>query len=378
MAEIINYLTKIRFGRGAVRDIREELGLLGIRRPLVVTDAGLVATGLVEQVLRESGIGAEAPVYSGTPENPTEAAVEEALEVYRRAGADGIVAVGGGSSIDLAKGVSLLATHEGPLEQYAAIRGGMAKIRKDTVPLIAMPTTAGTGSEVGRATLITLRNERKLGFVSPNLIPKVAICDPELTLSLPPRLTAATGMDAISHCVETYLSPRFNPPAEAIALDGLRRAYGQITRATQSGSDIVARAEMMMAALQGALAFQKGLGAVHSLSHALGGLKQFRLHHGTLNAVLLPPVLRFNAPAAEAKYAELRRAMGLAPDADLAAAFERLNADLGLPQNLGEMGVTPDVVDVVAEWSFEDHSTATNPRPATPADFAAMLREALA
>ncbi len=194
--------------------------------------------------------------------------------------------------------MALLATHPGPLANYAAILGGVPKITAATAPVVAIPTTAGTGSEVGRAALITLSDGRKLGFISPHLIPKAAICDPELTLGLPPRLTAATGMDAVTHCVETYLSPRFNPPAEAIALDGLARAVGSIERAVADGTDRTARQELMMAALEGGLTFQKGLGAVHALSHPLGGLKEPSLHHGTLNAVLLPAVLRFNEPHA--------------------------------------------------------------------------------
>lgn len=376
MSDIITYLTKVRFGVGAVAELEEELALLGITRPLVVTDRGVLAAGLVADVLAGGGLPKDTPVFADTPENPTEDAVEAALAILREAGADGIVAVGGGSSIDLAKGVALLATHAGPLEPYAAIRGGVAKIGP-VLPLVAIPTTAGTGSEVGRATLITLRNERKLGFVSPHLIPRCAICDPALTRSLPPRLTAATGMDAISHCVETYLSPRNNPPAEAIALDGLGRAWRHLPRAVADGSDMAARTEMMMAALMGAMAFQKGLGAVHSTSHALGGLKAYRLHHGTLNAVMMPPVLAYNAPVCTEKYARIRAVLGLSPDADLAEAFREMTRTLGLPTTLGEMGVSADVIPTVAKWSEEDHSTPSNPRPATAADFEGILRAAM-
>ncbi len=177
--------------------------------------------------------------------------------------------------------------------------------------MIAIPTTAGTGSEVGRAALVTLADGRKVGLISPHLIPRRALCDPELTLGLPPFLTAATGLDALSHCVETFLSPRINPPAEAIALDGAGRLWRNIERAVADGSDKQARWEMMMGSLEGGLTFQKGLGAIHALSHALGALKEPSLHHGTLNAILLPPVLRFNAPVAAAKYARLAEAIGL-------------------------------------------------------------------
>ena len=375
MSDLITYLTKVRFGSGAIRELAEELAAQGVERPIIITDRGLVGAGLVAEALEKAGMP-DVPVFADTPENPTEDAVDHALAFVQQHEADGLIALGGGSSIDLAKGVALLATHDGPLEQYAAIRGGVAKIGA-VLPLIAVPTTAGTGSEVGRAALITLRDERKLGFISPHLIPSAAICDPELTLSLPPRLTAATGLDAISHCVETYLSPKRNPPAEAIALDGLRRATNHIRRAVRDGADIEARTEMMMAALQGALAFQKGLGAIHSVSHALGGLKAYRLHHGTLNAVLLPHVIRVNAPACIEKYGEMRRALELPANTDLVELFADLNKDLGLPATLGEMGVEPSVFDTVAAWSEADHSTATNPVPMKAADFRTLLEAAL-
>ncbi len=288
-----------------------------------------------------------------------------------------MVAIGGGSPIDLAKAVALLATHHEPLVHYAAILGGLPRITSAVAPLIAVPTTAGTGSEVGRAALITLRDGRKLGFISPHLIPRLAVCDPELTLGLPPGLTAATGMDALTHCVETYLSPRDNPPAEAIALDGLSRAVRFLERAVERGSDVEARREMMMAALEGGLTFQKGLGAVHSLSHALGGFRQLKLHHGTLNAVLLPSVLRYNEPAAPAKYQSLRRAMGLREDQDLATFVEELNSRLGMPNGLAAMGVPAGVLSAAAEAAVADHSTATNPRPVSQDGFAEILTMAL-
>lgn len=377
MSDIISYLTKIRFGAGAIAELQEELDLLGVTRPLLISDKGLVAAGIVGEMIAKAGLPADVPVFSETPENPTEDAVEAALEVYRASDANGIVAVGGGSSIDLAKGVALLTTHQAPLEQYAAIYGGVQKIGPQVAPLIAVPTTAGTGSEVGRATLLTLNNGRKLGFVSPHLIPNVAICDPELTLTLPAWLTAATGMDAISHCIETYLSPKMNPVAEAIALDGLARGWKWLPVAFRHGGDIEARSEMMMAALQGALAFQKGLGAIHSMSHALGGMKEYRLHHGTLNAVLLPTVLRFNEPVCAEKYARMREVMGLPADAALDAAFAEYNQGFDLPATLSAMGVKAASIEAAAKWSEEDHSTPSNPRKATAADFAEMLREAL-
>lgn len=379
MADIF-YLAHIRFGCGVLDELAAAVAGLGIARPLLVTDPGVRSAGLAERVDRACGV--EIALYDATPANPTEAAVEAALAVYRAEGCDGVVAVGGGSPIDLAKGVALRATHPGPLEGYAAILGGVPRITADVAPVVAVPTTAGTGSEVGRAALITLADGRKLGFISPHLIPKVALCDPELTLGLPRGLTAATGFDAITHCVETYLSPRYNPPAEAIALDGLRRAVAWIERAAAQGQDREARQEMMMAALEGGLTFQKGLGAVHALSHPLGGLQEPSLHHGTLNAVLLPAVLRFNAAghgaaAAAEKYAALRRVLGLADGESLDAFFAGLAGRLGLPPGLRAMGVPESCLPAMARGATFDHSAATNPRPVGEAEFLALLHEAM-
>lgn len=370
---LITYLTTVKFGFGEIAGIEADLAGLGVAKPLIVTDKGIVAAGLVSGIAAHSPLLASAPVFDGTPTNPTEAATRAALAVYRQNGCDGLVAIGGGSPIDLAKAVALLATHDGELASYAAILGGIPRITAAVAPVIAVPTTSGTGSEVGRAALVTLEDGRKLGFISPYLIPKLAICDPELTLGLPAWLTAATGMDAVTHCIETYLSPRENPPAEAIALDGLKRAVGFIERAVKDGSDREARKEMMMAALQGGLTFQKGLGAVHALSHPLGGLKEISLHHGTLNAVLLPAVLRFNEPAAAAKYAAIRAALGLAADADLATWVADLVKRLGMPGSLSQMGLSREVLPAIAEAATRDHSSATNPREAKAADYQAML-----
>lgn len=242
--------------------------------------------------------------------------------------------------------------------------------------MIALPTTAGTGSEVGRAALITLNDGRKLGLVSPYLIPVRAICDPLLTLGLPPGLTAATGMDALSHCVETFLSPRFNPVAEAIALDGASRIIRNLAKAVVHGDDREARSEMMMGALQGGLCFQKGLGAVHGLSHALGGLAAPSLHHGTLNAVLMPAVMRYNAPDIGDKIDRLRLALGLGAGDDVADFFAGLNATLGLPRGLQAMGVPASVIDDMARKAELDHSTATNPRAIDAAGYRSIFQAA--
>ncbi len=370
----INYLTTVQFDFGAVGQLAGELERLSIARPLVVTDKGLRGAGLLDRVLSAIGAARRTEVFDGTPPNPTEDAVLAACDVYREGGCDGIVALGGGSAIDLGKAVALLVTHPGPLQQYAAVEGGGPRITARIAPLVAIPTTAGTGSEVGRGALIVMRSGRKLGLLSPHLLPKVALCDPTLTFGLPAMLTAATGMDAIAHCVETYLAPAVNPPAEAIALDGLRRAVAHIERATRDGTDRDARWNMMMAAMEGALAFQKGLGAVHALSHPLGALPEANLHHGTLNAVLLPAVLRFNRPSVGAKYETLRAAMGLAEGTDPADFIDALNARLGLPRGLDAMGVPERRLPEIAELATRDHCHATNPRTATADDYLRMLR----
>src|SRR5688500_11943232 len=373
---LISYLTTIEFERGAVAKAAELATGLGMKRPLLVTDPGL-AKGPVFARVQEVLANLAPAVFDRTPQNPDEGAVVAAVAAYKANQCDGVIAVGGGSPIDLGKAVSLLATHEGPLEQYAVILGGLPKITSKVAPLIAIPTTAGTGSEVGRAALITLRDGRKLGFISPHLIPRRAVCDPELTIGLPPFLTAATGLDALSHCIETFLSPRVNPPAEAIALDGAGRIWRNIDAAWANGSNVTARTEMLMGALEGGLTFQKGLGAVHALSHALGGLKEPSLHHGTLNAILLPPVLRFNADRVGDKMKRLKAAMDLPAGADLAAEIDALNQRLNIPKGLRTLGVPRDKLPWVIERALEDHSHATNPRPVTREDYARLLAEVM-
>ena len=371
---VINYLTTIEFDFGAVTRLPDVLQECGIETPLVVTDDGLVKLGVIGDLRDRIAVLNNGATFPETPANPTEAAAIKALEVYRDAGCDGIVAIGGGSPIDLAKAVAILTTHEGPLAQYAAIEGGVAKI-KPGAPVIAIPTTAGTGSEVGRAALITLSDDRKLGLISTHLIPVRAICDPELTLGLPQSLTAATGLDAISHCVETYLSPKVNPVAEAIALDGLSRAVGAINTAVQDGQNKQARWEMMMAALQGGLTFQKGLGAIHALSHPLGAVKHVSLHHGTLNAILLPHVLEKNALACSQKYARIRQCLGLSEEASLPEFFATLNADLGLPAKLSDEGVLETDLEPVAAAAILDHSAASNPIQFSAHEYLTILRD---
>ena len=376
---LIQYLTQIQIDFGAVRLLRAECERVGMHKPLIVTDAGVRAAGVLEHALAALGDLPHA-VFDATPSNPTEAAVRAAVELLRSQGCDGLVAVGGGSSIDLAKGVAIAATHEGPLAHYATIEGGSPRIGAHVLPLIAVPTTAGTGSEVARGAIVIVDDGRKLGFHSWHLMPKAALLDPELTLGLPPLLTAATGMDAIAHCIETFLAPAVNPPADGIALDGLARGWSHIERATRDGGDRAARWNMMSASMQGAMAFQKGLGCVHSLSHSLGGVNP-KLHHGTLNAVFLPAVVRFNAPAEsvqrEQRLQRLAHAMGLAACDDrgdvIADAIRAMNDRLGLPGGLAAMGVTPALTERIVDGAMADHCHKTNPRIASRDDYCAML-----
>ena len=370
----IRYLTTTSFGFGASSLLEKVLGELAIARPLVVTDPGVRAAGVADGVVDRTGDVGPFTWFDRTPPNPTEEAVLEATEVFRAAGCDGIVAIGGGSSIDLAKGVALMATHPAPLVDYAAVNGGVERITSRVVQTVAIPTTAGTGSEVGRAAMINVEG-RKLDFMSPHLFPARALCDPDLTLELPPYLTAATGMDAFTHCLETYLSPLVNPPAEAIALDGVERAGRWIETATADGQNREARWNMMMASTEGALTFQKGLGAVHAMAHPLGALDGPPLHHGTLNAVLLSAVLRFNEPAAPAKFDRLRQLIGV--QGDLGAWVAELNARLGLPAGLAAMGVPASVLPRIAADAEQDPATETNARPVTRADYEELLRASM-
>jgi alcohol dehydrogenase class IV len=317
-------------------------------------------------------------VYDGTPPNPTERAVREAVALFHQQGCDGLIAVGGGSAIDCAKGAAIAARHDGPMKTYATIEGGSPKISAACVPLIAVPTTAGTGSEVARGAIVIVDDGRKLGFHSWHLMPRAAICDPELTLGLPPLLTAATGMDAIAHCMETFMAPAFNPPADGIALDGLARGWAHIERATRDGSDRDARLQMMSTSAQGALAFQKGLGCVHSLSHSLGGVNP-KLHHGTLNAIFLPAVTRFNAEAESMRQERRleRMALGLASADGVPDAVGAMTARLGLPTGLAALGVTESVFGRVIEGALADHCHKTNPRIATADDYRTMLAQSM-
>ncbi len=374
---VMNYLTTCIFDHGALGQLPKVMKGLGVARPFVITDPGIKSVGILDQVLGAMEIE-PAGVFAETEANPVEPQATAAAQAYKDSGADGIIALGGGSSMDMGKAVGLIATHEAPYDQYAAHIGGSKKIGK-IPPLIAIPTTAGTGSEVSVGMILTMESGRKETFASPNLIPATAICDPDLTLGLPAHLTAATGMDAVTHNIEAVLSPMIHPPAEGIGYEGVTRALGQgwLKRAVADGSDKEARWHMMMASYEGALAFVKGLGSVHALSHAAGRLHEKRLHHGTLNAIFLPHLLRFNAGAADEKYARLRGAMGLKPAADLGDAIQDLNDAIGIPSNLSAIGLAASDGPGIVEYALNDLAHGSNAKPATQGDYEKIYETAL-
>ncbi len=375
---LINYVTKIHFADGIVEEaLRAEIEVLGSERPLIVTDrntADADILGRVEQAIPKS---VHCEIYQDAPGTPTEDAALAVADLCREHDCDALIGLGSGPSLDLAKIVGVLTSHDGPLSKYATVEGGFARIRDVLPPLIAIPTTAGNGSEVGRMAVVILDDGRTVGLQSPYLVPKVAICDPTLTIELPADLTAGSGMDAITHCIETYISTAYNPPADGIALDGLRRAVSNIERAVDRGRDLEARREMMAAAMNGALAFQKGLGGVHAISHALGGMRGYELDHGTINGVMLPHMLEFNAPAVGHRYQALNEAMGLRHHADLPVALSKLRERVGLPGRLAKMGVDETAIEQAAPLAAEDYTNSTNPRRARATDYRGIMFSAL-
>ena len=374
----LNYSNRPYFDHGALEHISEVLRDLNISKPLICTDPGLLNIGMVDLIRNNISNQYTPVVFDQTPENPTEEAVEIALEKYKSEGCDGVIGFGGGSSIDLGKAVALMANHEGFVVDYSLNEGGLMKI-SETVPMIAIPTTSGTGSEVSAGSVIVMRDGRKLILASSYLVPNAAICDPDLTIGLPAVLTAGAGMDALTHCVEAVLSPSIDPPAEAVGLDGIERVIrgNNLIKAVQNGSNKGARWNMMMASTEGALAFSKGLGAVHSMSHALGADKDLKLHHGTLNGVILPTILRFNHDHVGDKYSRIARAMGVPESTDLPDFIEELNRTIGLPNNLTEMGVTEDMIPGLAEHSMADPSNATTPRLPSQVEWEKLFVEAM-
>jgi 4-hydroxybutyrate dehydrogenase len=377
-APSFTFPNRIYFGAGTRRLLAGELARLSISRPLVVTDPGLIATGLLAEVV--GPLGKQAVVYGEVKSNPTEGDVLAGLDCFRSEGCDGIIGIGGGSAIDAAKAIRLLVTHPGRLADYDLTKGGQDKIKGSMPSMVAVPTTAGTGSEAGRGALIQLpQTGRKTTVLSPHLLPSTAFCDPDLTRDLPPALTAGTGMDAFCHCVESYLATTFHPICDGIAVEGLRYISRGLETAVRDGSSAEARTAMMMGALLGGISFHKGLGVVHSLSHALGS--SGRVHHGTLNAILLPHALRFNREAASPRMADLAARLGLGRGGDAAGHLitltELVLARLPLPRRLGQLdGLHRDRIPEYARLAMLDHCHPTNPRPCTQSDLEDLLDRA--
>ena len=359
----LNYFNRPHFENGAIEKISKVLKSHGIKNPLICSDPGLSSIGMTEKIGSLISDDLSPSFYEETPANPTEKAVSEALEIYKSNSCDGVIGLGGGSSMDLGKAVALMANHDGNLIDYSVVQGGYKRIT-ETVPMIAIPTTSGTGSEVSDGALIIMNDGRKLILASPHLRPNAAICDPELTIGLPPILTAGAGMDALTHCIEAILSPINDPPAEAVGIDGIEKIIKEksLIKAYKDGKDKEARWNMMMASTEGAMAFSKGLGAVHSMSHATGANQELRLHHGTLNAVILPAVLDFNQNHVGNKYSRIARAMGKNDSINLANEIRKLNENIGIPNGLAEMGVTEDMIPELVTHSITDPSNLTTPR----------------
>jgi alcohol dehydrogenase class IV len=367
-----NYPTAIRFGAGRIRELPEACADLGMRRPLLVTDRGLAGSAMVRRI-RESCAEAAMPcaLFAEVQGNPVGENIDAGVAACRSGAHDGVIALGGGSALDAGKAIALMQGQRRPLWDFEDREdwstrvdvGGMA-------PVLAVPTTAGTGSEVGRASVITDRREstKKIIF-HPRMMPALVIADPELTVGLPPDLTAATGMDALSHCLEAWCAPAFHPMADGIAAEGVRLVREWLPRAVQDGGDIEARAHMLIASSMGATAFQKGLGAMHSLSHPCGA--RLDTHHGLTNAVVMPYVLAWNRKAIDGKITRLARYLGIAsPSFDSFLDWVLLlRRSIGIPHTLAELGVRAEHAETFAPLALADPCTAGNPLPMGEADF---------
>ncbi|MAF47240.1 MAG: iron-containing alcohol dehydrogenase [Rhodospirillales bacterium] len=369
---VLHSFPKIIFDFGAVEALAAELESLGIKRPLIITDQGLVEHGVFEAVRRALDGRNEFALFDEIPENPTVAGVERALEAYRANDCDGIVGLGGGSVLDSGKALRVAATHPGPILDYLLDAG---KITENVAPYITIPTTAGTGAEITYGGGIHPEtNAHSLGIRSPHVKPDTAICDPDLTRTLPPRLTAATGMDAIGHAIEGFVSNQFNPPAEAIALDAIRRVVTYIERAVADGNDREARFEMQMAALEGGMAIYMGLGPIHALANAFGDSP---LHHGTLVTVAAPAVMRFYDGRIDDKLAPIHQAMGLDAGTGIAAGIEALNQRIGMPKTVREMGYQGEDLDTISQVTIDSHFNKSAPLLPSDDEFRQIVIEVL-
>ena len=360
--------TAILFGAGALDELPAELAKRGMSRPLVVTDAGLAAMPVFERLLKLAG--ETAAVFSSVDPNPTERNVLNGVRCYMDNRCDGIIGFGGGSPLDAAKAIRLKVTHQSLLEEYDDLTNGSDRITSNMPPYIAVATTSGTGSEVSRSAVITVeRTNRKTVIFSPFLIPGLALADPELTVQMPRHLTAGTGMDAFTHNVEAYLAKGYNPVCDAIALQGAKLVWDNLPRAMEAPEDLQARTNMMMASIMGAIAFQKGLGAVHSLAHPLSS--DCGMHHGTTNAILLPAVLEYNRAAVSERLAELAALLG---GADLVEMVRDLNCRIGIKPRLQDWGVTEDILPQLADKAVQDGCHQLNPRPCSREDLLQLYK----
>ena len=362
-----SYPTAVKLGRGRIKELADACKSLGMKKPLLVTDRGLASMAITDHaldVLAEDGLGRA--IFSDVDPNPNEKNLEAGVKAFRDGGHDGVVAFGGGSGLDLGKAVAFMVGQTRPVWDFEDIGDWWTRASTEGIaPIVAVPTTAGTGSEVGRASVITnsQTHVKKIIF-HPKFLPGVVIADPELTVGMPKTITAGTGMDAFAHCLEAYCSPFYHPMSQGIALEGMRLVKEFLPRAYRDGTDIEARTNMMAAAAMGAVAFQKGLGAIHSLSHPIGAV--YNTHHGMTNAVVMPPVLRFNRLAIEEKIERAAAYLGISGGFDGFYDYVlSLRAGLGVPENLTAMGIKQDRIDELAAMAIEDPSCGGNPVPMT-------------
>lgn len=378
-----SFPTRVVLGEGAAAQCAHEVQQLGATRVLLVSDRGIDRAGLLDPI--RSALDASGTPHQSALEvssNPKESEVLAAAEAFKSFGADLVLGIGGGSVMDVAKLVRLAATHPGPLAQYDDAIGGSTRIVGPLPPMIAIPTTAGTGSEVGRSGVVTIEaTKRKTVIFSPLLLPEVAILDPVMTRTMPPFITAATGMDALTHCIEAYCALGDHPMADAIALGGVRLCHKSLRSAVEDGSDLAARGDMLKAAMMGAVAFQKGLGACHSLAHPLSA--EFDLHHGLANALCLPAVLDFNRVAVPDRIAEIARQLGVRGEEDSTLSFEcagavrALRKSIGLPSSLRSQGIADEDLPRLAELAFADPCHQLNPRKCTEDDLLALYKASM-
>jgi hypothetical protein len=374
-----NFPTIILFGAGARRLLPQKLGEAKVHRPLLVTDEGVAALDIFADVMSilEGADGLTPGVFAGIAGNPVESMVTAGVEAYKTHGADSLVIMGGGAALDVGKVIALMVNHPGDLFDYEDGKPDGRPVDQPIPYMVALPTTAGTGSEVGRSSVISddVTKAKKIVF-DPRLLPPVVLADPELTLGLPPRITAATGIDALSHNVEAYLSKGFSPMCDGIALEGIRLVAQSLLRCVEEGSDVEARGKLMMASLMGAVAFQKGLGVTHSLAHPLSTVCS--LHHGLAIGVMMGRAMRYNKAVVADRMAVMAQAVGVEPTADAFIEwYESLAAEVGIPATLGEVGVKPEHLDDLVRYAVVDVCHQCNPRPVSEEDFRELFGGAI-